>query len=616
VRNKKTVVEGLEKLLDATSTGEATYLTSEELDGIPSGWRLYKDVCIIRAADWEVDTDLEPLVPMSESAGFVISGGLQLARGIWHSKAPPAIDLVTDRGPTRLTAYRPSSGGLDLAREAQSDSRTCSLPMQDLGDASYTVRGYTGTKQVAETLVALRSAARARPRHRQLIGRLEYREVFSATQSPAEGSSCKIRGYIVSPKPPAVEQTTKVEAPDAAQVPTAEGQPDEEDNDFVQEELLAAESQSCAARGHHVWKCESPPKRVSMSTPLKMECKDCHLAVIARNRGRKEKKAGQARSPSARRMTRGKWEGPSRSVDLDFELIFDALCFLGSGSWGRMDRLLVGQDIPPWTLGEMAGAWASLGLIDVYYAPGTHRPKKWSVPPPTICKTGDGEGFFSGFRCDPLTELALEELDGLGGTASVTEQEGAPRRIGFRSVDFGDLAERIGSLEDPLGRSFSIIEQPALDLVRAVNSISGLEASLVPISTGASPRNLQCFDVEGARWRGADAVSGEGSYRFDHAGRVYVYRATDGREFMGPQQVIKLLAARQHGSRLHHYDEKSREFTSTRGAEPVGLLARALVACSGRLPRKDDRGLTVFENVRPEIGQAVLFNLYSRKLIE
>lgn len=616
VRNKKTLVEALENLLAATSTGEAIYLTSQELDGIPDGWILYKDVRIIRAADWEVETDLERLVPMSEGAGFVISGGLQLARGIWHSKAPPAVDLVTDNGPTRLEAQRPSFGGLQLARESQSDSRTCNLPMQDLGDASYTVRGYTGTSQVAETLVVLRSAERARPRDRQMVGRLAYGEVFSATELSAEGFPCMIRGYIVSPKPPAVEQALSVEAPSVAKVPTSEGALDDEESDFVQEELLAAISQSCAGRGYHVWKCESPPRRVSMSTPLKMECKDCNLAVIARNRGRKKKKPEQASAPIALRSARGKWERPQRSVDLDFDLLFDALCFLGSGSWGRMDRLLVGQDIPSWTLGEMAGTWASLSLIDVSYAPGTHRPKKWSVPPPAVCATGDGEGYFAGFRCDSLIELALEELVGLGGTPSVIEQDGAPRYIGFRSVDLGALTERISSLEDPLGRSFSIVEQPALDMVRATTSIPGLEASLISISTGASPRNLQCFDVEGARWRRADAIPSEGAYRFDHAGRVYVYRAADGREFMGPQQVIKLLAARQRGSRLHRYDEQSREFTSTRGAEPVGLLARALVACSGRLPRKDDSGLTIYENVRPEVGQAVLFNLYSRKLIE
>lgn len=622
VRNKKTLVEALENLLAATSTGEATYLTSQELDGIPDGWRLYKDVRIIQAADWEVETDLEPLVPMSEGAGFVISGGLQLARGIWHSKAPPEIDLVTGSGPTRLEAQRPSIGGLHLARESQSDSRTCSLPMQDLGDASYTVRGYTGTKQVAETLVVLRSAERARPLDRQMVGRLAHGEIFSANEPPAEGFPCMIRGYTVSPKPPAVVLASELDAPGVAPVPTAEGALDEESG-FADEDVLAIQSQSCASRGYHIWKCESAPieaiasglKKV-MNTPLKMECTDCHLAVIARNRGRKKKKPEQARVPIARRSARGKWERPPRSVDLDFDLLFDALCFLGSGSWGRMDRLLVGQDIPPWTLGEMAGSWASLGLIDVSYAPGTHRPKKWSVPPPAVCSTEDGNGFFSGFRCDPLIELALEELNGLGGTALVIEQEGAPRHIGFRNVDLDALAERLSSLEDPLGRSFSFVEQPALDLVRAITSIGGLEASLVPISTGASPRNLQCFDVEGARWRRAEALSGEGAYRFDHAGRVYVYRAVDGREFMGPQQVIKLLAARQRGSRLHRYDEQSQELVSTRGAEPVGLLARALVACSGRLPRKDDRGLTVFENVRPEIGQAVLFNLYSRKLIE
>ncbi len=616
VRDKQSLVEGLERLLAETSTGEATYLTPEDLDGIPHGWRLYKDVRIIRTTDSEVKTDLKNLVPLSEESGFVITGGLQVTRGIWHSKAPPNVNFVADTGPTRLEAHRPSDGGLRLVREAQSASRTCGLSMRDLKDASYTVRGFKSGKQTGETLVVLRSAERARPLDRQMVGQLAHGAIFSAAEFPQEGSASTIRGNIVCPKPPATEPTSVVEPREGAQIPSGDGSTEDGESDFVNEDGSVDEPESCAGRGYHYWKCESPPHRVPMSTPLKMECKDCHQVVIARKRGRRKQNVEAATIPIARRIARGKWEGKSSNADIDFDLLFDALCFLGSGSWGRIDRLLVGHDIPPWAIGEMAAAWSSLGLIDVAYAPGTHRPRKWSVPPPTICITGDGRGYFSGFRCDPLIELTLEEVANLGGSSLKTEQDGAPCHWGIRNVDFSDLAERVRPLEDPLGRPFSMVERPEIDLVRAAFSVAGLEASLLPISTGSSLRNLQRFDIEGARWRLVDAVSGEGAYRFDHGGRVYVYRSPNGREFMGPQQVIKLLAARQSGRRLHRYDEHSRQFSSTRGAEPVGLLARALVACSGQLPRKGDDGITTYEKVAPEVGRAVLYNLYSRKMIE
>lgn len=616
VRNKKSLVESLEKLLVAISTGEATYLTSEDLDGIPEGWRLYKDVRIIRTTEWETDTDLEPLVPLSEEAGFVVRGGVEIARGIWHSKAPPEVDLVAEAGPIRIEAHRPSSAGLRLARESQSDSRTCNLSMRDLEDASYTFRGFKEKKQIGEAIVILRSAARARPLGRQSVGQLAHHEVFSASELPRDHSGLTIQGYIVSPKLPPIEIGLGTEALHVSLVPSGEDSTGDGDDDFVNDDTLAGVSRTCAGRGYHVWICESPPTRVSMSSPLKMECKDCHLAVIARNRGRKKKKAEEVPTPTVRKSSRGTWERPSRSLNIDFDLLFDSLCFLGSGSWGQIEKLLVGEDVPPWAVIEISTAWSSLGLLDVAYELGTHRPKRWSVPPPTICFTGDGEGFFSGFRCDPLVELALEEVGNLGGKLSGMDQESAPCHLGFLDVDPRDLAGRLEPLEGPLGRSFSVVEQPALDLISAANSIAGLDASLLPISTGASPRNLQYFDVESVRWRLLDTVTGEGAYRFDHAGRVYVYRTLDGREFMGPQQVIKLLAARHSGKRLHGYDEHSRQFASTRGAEPVGLLARALVACSGRLARMGDDGKTIFENVPPEIGNAVLFNLYSRKLIE
>lgn len=616
VRNKPAIVEKLEALLEATSTGEATYFTSADVIGIPEGWRLYRDIRIISAPTSNIVNDLLPLVPISRETGISVAGGMQLARGIWHSAVPPTVNFFAQSAPTRLEAHRPSDHGLRLSRENQSDSRTCHINLKNLEDASYTVRGFNDKVQLDEKLILLRSAARARPLARRSFEKLVYTGILSASEESSNEQKVFASGNVVTPKPIVIEISSVVEANCQMEIPSGEAGPDIEPDDFVNDEVVSQEPLSCAARGHHVWKCESPPKRVSMSTPLKMECKDCNLAVIARNRGKKKTQIANAKSVVTRNLNRGTWKNPSIDLNIDFDLLFDALCFLGSGSWGRLDKILAGNDLPAWGFGELAGTLSSLGLIDVAYGHETHRPIKWSVPPPAICMTGKGMGFLSGFRCEPLTDLIFESIKATGGNCFVKEQRRAPSVLGFASVEVQELSERIRALKDPLGRPISLIERPALDLARALTSLAGFASVLTPISTGASLRNLQKFEAVNARWRSIENISCEGAYRFDYSGRSYVYCAPDGRKFLGPQQVIKLLAARQEKIRLHRYDSVNRKFLSTRGAEPIGLLSRALVACSGRVPRSGDNGMTYYEEVDPEVGFTVIDMMYSRKIIE
>ena len=44
----------------------------------------------------------------------------------------------------------------------------------------------------------------------------------------------------------------------------------------------------CIERGFHYWICETTEEKVSLSTPLEMQCKQCHMNVLMRNRGKKQ----------------------------------------------------------------------------------------------------------------------------------------------------------------------------------------------------------------------------------------------------------------------------------------------------------------------------------------
>ena len=74
---------------------------------------------------------------------------------------------------------------------------------------------------------------------------------------------------------------------------------------------------------------------------------------------------------------------------------------------------------------------------------------------------------------------------------------------------------------------------------------------------------------------------------------------------------MKLLSARLHNIRLHSYDHDSKKFYSTLGAEPIGLLSRALVMSSNELPEIED-GKLVYTNVNALLASTILQQLYTR----
>ena len=64
---------------------------------------------------------------------------------------------------------------------------------------------------------------------------------------------------------------------------------------------------------------------------------------------------------------------------------------------------------------------------------------------------------------------------------------------------------------------------------------------------------------------------------------------------------------------MHAYSQANEEFVSRLGADPAGLLARALCACSGRLPTQEG-GVLKYSQVPIDVAAAVLDVLYSTEV--
>ncbi|RYD75739.1 MAG: hypothetical protein EOP84_17840 [Verrucomicrobiaceae bacterium] len=126
-------------------------------------------------------------------------------------------------------------------------------------------------------------------------------------------------------------------------------------------------------------------------------------------------------------------------------------------------------------------------------------------------------------------------------------------------------------------------------------------------------RGLERFDCVSGRWSEVESTNSAGAYRFDHSGMTYAFRGADGVATSGPHEIVKLKAARHSGVHLHYYDHNRMAFLSALGAEPPGLLARALVACSGDLPTIEGR-TSVYGSVPPSIAAVILHILYERPI--
>lgn len=627
VRNAPKIVKELEGFLSSASTGEAKVLGPEQLDGLPAGWLLYTDVWITRS-DVEVSRDLQHIVPLSADLGITVSGGLQMSRGVWHTKVPPSIHLVAEDGPTRLELQQPRIHGEKPVQTQRASGRSCTMGLDGLGDGSFFVSGYAGNKELGEKAILLRSASRPRPLNRQERGQLVYKDLVSATQAIGQFADSTVRGHLVSVEGGSAE-CDEIDAffgDDLANVPVGEHEDDVAADDFVSvpnspiQVATDWEKQSCAERGFHYWKCESTPHKVSMSTPLQMECKGCGSVVLMKNRGRKSassKKSNRTTGVPAIPRTPS-WSGQptfDRRSNIDHDLFFDALCFLGNGSFSTLESIVSDVDLEPWRLGQVAAGYSALGLLDVSYKPGTFRVAAWSVPAPALYMVDDITAVLSGFRCEKLTDEIDVRVTAAGGVLDLTSTDDQPTKITVTGLDFEDLVRILDGAQDPLGRPLQIVKNFAVQFSAAARSMGGYRQSLLPVSLGSNLRNLQKFDVQKARWRTVEERNGVGAYRFDHAGRMYVFQSGEGVAFSGPQQVVKLLAARSEATRLHAYEPATQSFSSTLGAEPLGILERVLVSCSGKLPSREQPGLVTYERVSPRVASLIMKTLYDGEIV-
>jgi len=604
-------VEGI--LLEVSDLSRCRLATPSDLKGVPSGWLLYQDVVIKRCARGHFPDAVAVLDPLDESSSLMIDGGLRLGHGIMHSHYPFDVRFLSQAKERRIEVYQDIAGTKSEALAAKSATEGAPVrlrltPKELAGATALSIVGFDNGKRVTSVRLLLRSADTPRPTsmHGEASSELRYYDSVSAGRSDPTQKNGFVRGFEVSQS--------------RMSMPINRRNDDWVDMRFVAEPIidddLDAEALNYEApatpvgedgstRHAHKWECESYTGNRPRSAPYSMECVICGKATIERNRGKTRDATRTSVVPVFKPSAEER--PPLSSTHLDY--LLDALCFLGHGSWNRFDEIASTFVSDGLLVRDLAQTLAVLGFVDLELVAGAASIKRWSVTPPQAVLDRAGGAFLAGFRSVSLVKNIAAWVGEAGGAIEYRACEGQPTQVYIRGLDDNAFLELGQAIKDPLGRELCVVRAAPTTILQRALFLDPPERVLIPVTLGRTD-DIQKFELPKAFWRSVERVGSSGAYRLQSHGRKYCFVDNERRAFLGPYPLVKTLAARQQGFRLHDYDQNTSEFASVPGAEPPMLLARALVACSGERPAIKD-GFTIYRDVPPEVASQVMQRLYT-----
>ncbi len=601
VRDTRNLPAEVESFLMGAAMCEPRRASHGEVPGIPQGWILYQGVQV-KASPVQPSKDLECLVPLGEEGTLTISGGMQLQSSFYHASTSITATIVAPKGPVQIAA---SMEGGTASLTASEYGMECTLEIGSSefssGDA-VSITGWQGGREVDTRELFFRDADRPNRLGSEQGKRLSYRTITSASENAGDPAllvegMCVVGDVVGQRDLRGAASDTTLPAGSAEEGQTAP---------LSHAVARQVSKQTCVERGHHIWRFPSIPLNTPGGTPFEGICSDCKQGLFVVYRGRKQIPPDQR--PLRVELPPIQPPKAKPAFDIDYDQLLDALCFLGTGSWGKFETLLEvwpGSSVYP---REIAERLFVLGFLDLQMRSGTNAIRSWSVPPPALNFISEDRAYLSGFRSNGLIEKVGEAIGAHAGRLRVVKFEGRPQMAVVEGIDSASAVNALSTVRDPLGRQVAVEIGGALRLAEACSMMDDIESATVAISVGR-PRDLQRFDVRMAKWQDAHSISSPGAYRWNDGMQAYAYVRSGGDALMGPYQVVKLVAARAEQVRLHAYERHTSSFVATLGSEPPGLLARALVACSGQLPTLG-RGVVAFRSVTPDIADVILSILY------
>jgi hypothetical protein len=584
----------------------------ERLPGLPAEWVAIERVEIVAISDTQAP-DLAALVPLAWTE-VAVEGGLRLpGRATWHSGSPPEIRASAPSGrPVALTLMRegiesPDQGAEEDAEvEEQMDATGADdaanaslatdaglievfegtaildLSSLELLDGDYRVQLFDGRpsgRALGATSFRLRSSSAPFFPVRRSTLSYATDETLGAISAHAEQ-----RGVSGARVPNPAQE--RLEQPDLATLgKTLAAKSAARDDEDPPEAPVGLERRGsipeCFITGGHYFVLESAGRhRPRWGQLVEGECKHCGLekSFPARPRRRETAHRGPGGRLSAAVET-PPWPRMREEEAIDHDLLLDALCCVGTGTFAALDQLVSQRDDRPWATREAARRLVSLGHIDVELDDNL-RPRVWSISPTTLVPY-EGGAFLTGWRSPEILHALGLVAHRLGGRVELTPQADGPSRIGLSELPAEQLGLIASELSKDAGVSIGVEPDAASRLAGALPHVYSLRNDLPIVPRALTGARFERLEVDTLRWLSSTHITVPGAYRTTHLPRVVVH--SDGRDTrLADARIAKWLAA--GGPALIAHDADRRRVICHLGTEPPWLYERALVLCSGLLP--------------------------------
>ena len=616
------------KVLKLVARGGYRELAHDTLRGLPRGWTAFQNVQLERVPSTSIE-DLRPLKPLARTH-LALGAGLPLpGMNVWHSNRLPELRVVVDEhnGTTNVAhvravpiRYLDDREVVDvLLAEVEGAGIVDLSGISALRDGDFRIVVTCPPKGRTVATAVLRARSGSWPRRllegeKPLIGHevLNQRVLapFGRSVVEPDHETIGLVGALLNGRlPPLAKKPAETSSPMPAQpgVLVEELENDEWDlSDRIAnhgEEDLPI----CFQRAHHIWLC---PETLGKLAGY-MVCKDCGLEQWWDPR---RKRRTKKRAPDT--VTQDEIASASRHQSLptiseegkaDMELVLDALSYAKTGSWRSLRSITAPIDDAPWFAHEATRRLEALGHIQLEIDDKNILPKRWSIAPSTIVEPELGPCFLAGSRSARLIQAVSELVEVLEGEVHIVPQPNGPKVVEIHRLETEELTLLVEEINEKGDLELALSIRPASRIAAMLPSLSTIRRSLPELTTTAA--RLERLDLSSGRWVSADQMDQAGAYRLRSRPWVYAVvpkpAAREQRSVVADVRLAKHLAASDASFALVGYDELSRTLLASAGAPLPGLLERAAVLCSGRLPtQRPDRTLA-YERVPLEIAEAI-----------
>ncbi|MFC1985743.1 hypothetical protein ACFLWC_01970 [Chloroflexota bacterium] len=605
-------------------------LSNNECADIPRGWKAITDVQIMAISDTE-DHEFGSLVPLAWTQIF-LNGGLALpSRSTWHSQRPPEVQVVTfegieDRLSVEVYSDMNSDGSLRARDSEFKESTSINLAPFALENDNYTIELQKGDGDRKETIervyFRLRSADTPRVisihKEEKVAHNFTENSAWASISATAEGLGSN-NNLVVGPSvllngQPIIKYEMEpgvFECPSEL-FPIYEVDIEVEDdsgparNSKPQEEYV----NGCLLSGAHYWLIEGTGPKINYNKKnLIGVCKYC--GIVKYFPARPSSITHQAKwiaQPSVPHKSEAPQEISTIPITInqpvDYNLLFDALCYYGSGSWDQFLYISKQMDDSPWFALNTARQLSALGHIDLSLNKQTMRPEYWSVIPAMLIKiSGTNIAILLGRRSDNLVESLQAATESKGGEIIVEDYPDAPHNIFVTGLSDTQLEELCTLVQDTLGVGISFNEYQVNSIIDLLEDIQAIHSELRDFICPAGVK-AERFNPKSYQWQEVSTATLPGAYRFYQRPVQYAFVSNTGAK-LGDNQLTKYLAAASEQAPLMAYDALSHTIHCRLGAQLPGLFERAAVLCSGKPPTISMNGFVTYSQIPIELAEKI-----------